>query len=349
MIKNNNQPTLKEWKKLYELAVKFEKLAPWNWMCDIDIFGIMDPRTKETAYCSVMGNNGEFYGLGVYPGAEGFKSLDSLSRGDVPDDINGQMHTQKCLMMAYTKRDYITKEEMEIIKSVGARFDNRNFWPTFKDYTPGYHPWFISGQDAGFLITVVEQALGAVLDFKKNKDEFIAHIPEKIFVKTPKEKKGKIFWHYEYLAPEKYIKRDKMPVLNEVDEILARNIKKEAEMDHRIEWELDYFRTPKPIRDDNEKYARPYYPYMFFMVDHISGMVLNASLVNFEDDEVRVFRRLFIDAIKKSGILPRGLLIRKYELAAIMRPVADIFGIEIKMSDDMGMLDEAKNSFARNT
>ncbi|MCK5320935.1 hypothetical protein KAJ61_06135, partial [Candidatus Parcubacteria bacterium] len=304
MIKNNNKPTLKEWKKLYELAIKFEKLAPWNWMYDVDVFGVMDPETKTIGYCSVMGNNKEFYGLGIYPGAEGFESLDILARGEVPDDVNERMHTQKCLMMAYDKRDFITKEDMEIIKKIDVRFDNRNFWPTFLDYSPGYHPWPISGKDAGFLTTVVEQAIDVVLDYKDKKEDLMFYIPAKFAVKVPEEKNKKLIWHYEYLAPEKYIKNDKIPVLNEADEVLAYNIKKEIEMDYELVWELDFFRMQKPVKNSNGD-TRPYYPYTLLIVEKISGVVITVELSDQSDAKVAVFRKAFLGAIKKFNILPK--------------------------------------------
>ena len=304
MTKNNNKPTLKEWKKLYELAIRFEKLAPWNWMYDVDVFGVMDPKTKTIGYCSVMGNNKEFYGLGVYPGAEGFGSFDMLARGEIPDDINEKMHSQKCLMMAYDKRDFITKEEMEIIKKIGVRFCNRNFWPTFKDYSPGYHPWHISGESARFLITVAEQAINAVSDYKEKKEELIMHIPKKFVVRVPEEKKGKLIWHYEYLAPEKYIKNDKIPVLNEADEVLAYNIKKEIEMDYELVWELDFFRMQKPVKNSNGD-TRPYYPYTLLIVEKISGVVITVELSDQSDAKVAVFRKAFLGAIKKFGSSPK--------------------------------------------
>ena len=346
MTKNNNKPTLKEWKKLYELAIKFEKLAPWKWMYDVDVFGVMDPKTKTIGYCSIMGNNKEFYGFGVYSGAEGFVSLDALARRDFSNDINEGMHTQKCLMMDYGKRDFVTKEEMEIIKKIGVRFDNRNFWPTFKDYSPGYYPWHISGKDAKFLITVIEQAINVVLDYKEKKEELIMHIPEKFIIRMSEEKNGKLIWRYEYLAPERYIKNNKIPVLNEADEVSAYNIKKEIDVNHEIVWESDYFRMRKPIVNNNGD-TRPYYPYVLLIIERISGMVVIAELSDPSDAKVAVFRKAFLNAIKKFGILPKTLLIRNYELAKIIQPVADVLEIEIKMSNDMRMLDEAKNSFLR--
>ena len=39
MMNNDMPPSLHEWKALYEAAIEFKELAPWDWMHDTDIFG----------------------------------------------------------------------------------------------------------------------------------------------------------------------------------------------------------------------------------------------------------------------------------------------------------------------
>ncbi len=345
MTKNNNKINIEKWKKLYQLAIEFEKLAPWDWMADTDLFAIMDPKTKKIAYCSVMGNNGEFYGLGIYPGAEGFRSFDLIARGEVAD-ASEMRHSQKCLMMSYDKRDVISKEEMKIIKEVGARFDNRNFWPQFQDYSPGYYPWSITSDDMDFLLVILEQAVTTVLDFKERKDEFIAYLPEQIFTKVLKKVKGKMVWEYEYLSPEKDIKKDKISVLNEADEVLCYNLKKNIKIISGLEWELDYFYATEPVRDE-ENSERPYYPYILLIVNHFSGRVESAGLANPNIERVSIFRKIFLEAIKKSDTMPETLLIKNQQLADDIQVVADLLQIKIYLSDDLPMLDIAKDSFLK--
>ncbi len=344
MTKNDNKIDIKKWKKLYQLAIKIEKLAPWDWMVDTDLFAIMDPKTKKIAYCSVMGNNGEFYGVGIYPGAEGFRSFDLVARGKVTDK-GEMMHVQKCLMLSYDKRDHVSKKEMEIIKETGVRFDNRNFWPQFSDYSPGYYPWYISSEDIDFLLTILEQSIIVVLDFKKRKEEFIAYLPERIFLRKSKKIKGKIVWEYEYLIPEKNLKKDKIPVLNETDELECYALKKNLKIMPGLKWELDYFPIAKPVQD-NEKLERPYYPYVLLAVEHVSGKVENVGLVEPDKKKVIIFRRIFLETIKKSNVLPEAILIKNQELADSVQVLTDILKIRINLSDDLEMLDIAKNAFS---
>lgn len=42
------EPTLDQWRDLYDAATALPDLAPWRWMADEDLFAVRDPETGET-------------------------------------------------------------------------------------------------------------------------------------------------------------------------------------------------------------------------------------------------------------------------------------------------------------
>jgi len=56
---NNSSPSLKEWRALYEAAIKFKEIRSWNWMTDVDIFGVKNPENGEIGYCVILGSSGQ--------------------------------------------------------------------------------------------------------------------------------------------------------------------------------------------------------------------------------------------------------------------------------------------------
>lgn len=334
---------LNNWKKLYNLAIEFTNMQPWQWMYDNDIFGVMDPDSKEIGYCSIMGNNEEFYGMAIYPGAEGFSSLNAILNQEYPDEASYGIHSQKCLMMEFGKRDYVSPEQMEIIKKIDVWFENRNFWPIFKDFTPGLYPWQLNEKDLPFMITVVEQALKIATEFKEKKEVFAKHVPDKILTAVPTKKNNKLEWDYEYIKPEKYIKQKKFSVITENDEKLARDLKQKYQRNKMIKWQIDYFYSPKPVQD--YKSSRPYFPHFFMAVDGFSSIVLGTKLTEHGISKDSIFRHSLLEFIEKHQYIPDKFVVRKIELTKILEDLAKILDIEIVLSSDIDFLDEAKEDF----
>jgi len=342
-MRSKDKPTLEEWKELYELAIKFKEAAPWEWMYDTDVFGVLNPETEDIGYCTVMGNNKEFYGMAIYQGPEGFAILDKIARGDFRQEDAKYM--QKCLMLSFDKRNYIEKEEMEIIKQIGVRFDNRNFWPQFRDYSPGYYPWHIDRKQAAYFMIIIEQALEIFSKVKDNKDKYMAGVPYRILARIPKKNGTKIVWTDEYIVPKIMEKKITIPALSEKHEIISRKIKKEIDIDPEMTWEADDFFSPDPVKDDDED-IRPFFPRLLFFVEQRSGAVMSIGLSESAIDIITTkFRQSFLDGILKHGAFPKKLNIRNEKLAEILRPIAKILDITIVITDKMAMFDEAKNFY----
>src|SRR5215213_4021206 len=68
---HSRTPTLRELKRLYELAAEVKELAPWRWMKEDDVFGVQNPETHEVGFVSVMGLLAEHTAVAVYIGAKG--------------------------------------------------------------------------------------------------------------------------------------------------------------------------------------------------------------------------------------------------------------------------------------
>lgn len=345
---NNQELSVEEWRKLYELVLELQELAPWEWMCDVDVFGVMHPDTKEIGYCSVLGNNKEFYALGIYPGVEGLNSFEKIAARDQMEAFGDDLYSQRCLMLSFGKRDYVTKKEMEAIKKVGVRFNNRNFWPSFQDFTPGLYPWSMSNDNLRYMIVMIEQAIQAVQDFKAGEQEFIV-IPHRILVRVPQKRGPKVFWDYEYMIPKRVARVEKkLPILCEEDEVLARKLKKNIQIDNSLVWEIDAFYANDPVKSGTDGNAddRPFFPYLILIVASFTGYVESANISRF-DQKCPTFRRAMVEAVQKSQHIPSTVVMRNENLVQILQPILDIFGIKVIMNGDMSTFDETRDSFLR--
>lgn len=329
-------PSLQDWKALYDAAIEFKNAAPWDWMHDTDIFGVQDPVSGETGYCCIMGAAGEHYALGVYSGSEGLEGLMRILSGEFSQSHDGVLYVQKCLMASFEDREYLQKEDLKQIKTMGLKFRGANAWPFFRNYTPGLVPWYLTGEEARFLTLALQQAIEVSLRFRK--DPMLIHPSSgKFFVRAPVKQGEGISWKDEWIEPLPPESKD-LPV-TPVDETLLNRLKK-ARLQQRGVWEVDFFFVPAPIW---EKEKRPYYPYMSLMVEHNSAFILNFQLEKREEFALK-FPEKFVSFLERVKIAPQVFLVKRDEVGRFLEPFASSLGIKIKMVEGLPVLEEAQRS-----
>ncbi|MCD4809433.1 MAG: hypothetical protein K8R17_05995, partial [Methanosarcinales archaeon] len=187
MMNIDPSPSLQEWKALYEAALEFKELAPWNWMHETDIFGVKDPVSGEIGYCCIRGGAGEHYALGLYLGSEGLYGLSRILSGEFSEFKDEALFIQNCLMASFEDRKSLQKQDLQQIKALGLKFRGRNAWPLFRNYMPGFFPWYLNDDEVRFLTVALQQAKDVSLRFKKypgllvhpSKDHYFVRVPDK--------------------------------------------------------------------------------------------------------------------------------------------------------------------------
>jgi hypothetical protein len=157
------KPSPDQLKTLYQLMGRIKALEPWNELWDMDLVCIELPGMKEPVFCSVMGRNGECYGIGVYPG---WRSLSGLLRMAENNDSSFYVLSYlDCLSCYFGNREELFPEERKTIKELGFSFRGKNSWPYFRRSRPNCMPWEISDKNAAQLTKILEQFIAAYKDF----------------------------------------------------------------------------------------------------------------------------------------------------------------------------------------
>ena len=332
---SEKSPTIQEWKKLYEAAIKFKTLESWNWMWDSDIFGVKEPETGQIGYCCIMGANGEHFGLAVYKGSKGLEQLLRILNNEfVPTGIDA-LHTQSCWMASFEDRKFIDKNDYKIIKKLGLKFRGRNEWPLFRDYTPGYHPWYLNSKEVRFLTIALDQACEMAL--RVEEDPELLDIGEAlILVRVPVTSKGKIEWKDEWFEPE-----PEPPKVNVrlIDMKRIKKIKKKRNKRGGV-WEIGAFYTPQSIREGN---GRPYCPISFLIMDHNTGMVMSFGLSK-QTDFLSELQERFYKLVEKITIVPQVILVNQEEIFKLFHPITQELEIELIYVEQLDALEEAQTS-----
>lgn len=335
-------PSISEWRSLYQAAVDFKKIEAWTWMYDSDVFGVQDPVSGEIGYCCVMGALGKMFALAVYLGSEGLESYMRIASEPPlnPSEAFEEMMLQKCLMASFVSRDELTKEDRQVIKSLGLKFRGRNAWPQFRSYRPAYFPWYLTAEEARFLTLALQQAKEVCLRFKEDPALFNPPQEELWFVRVPEQTKEGLVWQDAWLEPA--LLEEELPDVP-VDELRLARLKKAALLMDAV-WEMDFFLSPTAVQDKEDE--RPYYPYMMMAVDHESGFVFGVDLAS-PETYLEKFPERFLALAERLKRLPAEIWVKKEDAYDLLEPLTSCLGIELYLVDELEALEEAQVAFAQ--
>lgn len=329
-------PSVQEWKNLYDVAIKFKEIECWKWMLDSDVFGVQNPVNGEIGYCCVMGRLGEVFALAVYLGTDGLEGYLKIQSGEIPPGDIDALHLQRCLMASFEDRKFLQKPDLQVIKELGLKFRGRNSWPLFRSYRPGYHPWYLTKEEAKYLTLTLQQAIEVSLRFKKDKDLLTPPKENHYLVRVPKKEGESLMWRDEWLEPPPL---EKVKVRVEpIDEVRLERIKKIASRRQGI-WEVDFFYSPLAVKEGE----RPYYPYMFLWVDHHSGLILNTHLTT-PSEYMSEFLDQFLNLVENIKFLPKEVLVRKEEAFKLLEPITSRLEVKLRLAKTLEALEEAQAS-----
>ncbi|HNP71104.1 MAG TPA: hypothetical protein PLO33_16250 [Kouleothrix sp.] len=334
------EPSTEEWRALFQAAVAFKAVAPWEWMYDSDLFGVQNPEDGEVGYCCVMGNLGEHFALGVYRGTEGlagYMALQSGALGPEPNPLD-VIFSQKCLMASFEDRAYLDKRDLGVIKQLELKFRGRSAWPQFRSHDPGLLPWYITAADARFLALALEQSVDVAQRLAENPELLSSPMPGKLLVRVAKRGAEGLVWSDAWQEPARFVAREtELPPL---DRPRLQQIKQRLRAGQQI-WEVDLFPAPTPIQE--QRGERPYYPFMAMVVDHRSGMVLQPYLSGPQNYQAG-FQKHVLDMLEMAGALPKELRVASPEVVALLKPIAVALGVKLRETDNLSMLDAARDS-----
>lgn len=334
-----SEPSLEEWKTLYEAAVEFRKIEPWEWMKETDMFGIQNPQNGEVGYCCIMGELGEVLAMAVYLGTEGLQGYIKIQKGQIKPGDPDSLYIQDCLMLSFEDKRFVDKEDRQIINELGFKFRGRNSWPIFRSYKPGYFPWFLNRDEVLYLTVALQQAKEVCLRLKENKKLLSPPKKNLYLTRVPETRGGMIVWRDEW---REHSPLKKVEYSNEtVDEVRIERIRKNAKPTPMI-WEIDFFYTPTPVAQGD----RPYFPYAIMIIDHDSSFILDMYLAK-KVGYKKEFLVKFLSCIEKMSILPLEVLVRKEEAMILFEPYTSRLNIKLSMVKRLENIDHARREMAR--
>ena len=187
------EPTLEEWRKLYQAAIRLKETAPWEWMYETDVFGVHNPETEELGFASVMGMFEQHFALALYIGPENLTRFWAMQESEDSENPEHLLETHQ-LQASFEDRSELTNQDRKVITQLGLHFRGRKSWPLFRSFRPGYFPWYVEAAEVRFLTHAVEQAVEVALRLKEDPDTLNTPADDCYLVRIPREEKNTLVW-----------------------------------------------------------------------------------------------------------------------------------------------------------
>lgn len=337
MINETNIP-IPLWKRLYEVSYRLFDLAPWNWMYEVDVFGIHDEYTDNLHYCSILGANYVEKGLAMYKGRSGFAVFEEQFK-HLPEStyISDIIH-QNCITLSFKDYNHLTATDRHILASCGYSLNQRDLFPVFRDFTPGLVPWRLEKvSQAMFLSEALEQVIWIAEHVKRDSDllDYIGS-GKSLLVRKSKREEDHKSWENEWVEVRPYIAAKPNIKINRI--FLLSNLSNSTVQSSS--WLIDIFYFPNPLGGPKE---RPYYPQMLIAVDIETGRIIGHDLFKpkelLESLQVRL-----VEIFKRIGHKPRKIYIPTFETYLMLEDIMDVIGIVLEIDEEMKLIDEIKSS-----
>ena len=336
-MKKNIPPSMEQWKRLYDVALNIKELKPWDYLWDTELITLMLPGKKEPTYISVMGRNGECYGIGVYPGYESLQGLYRLMESG--DEAMQAMFYQNCLMCYLGDREELSPDEREIIQSLGIKFRGKNNWIYFRAIKEGYYPWMINAGQAETLTEALENAFMAFRALAEKKIKVDFDEGETLLRQYSKEQK---LW-LNMAVPSLPFKKPHYEI-KFTDEMLPRRLKNKSKQN--MAFEMDILYIPEPIQ--NKPNETPYFPRLFLVADHATGELIYQNILTKSKknaDAVVEWLIQYIGDNKK----PRKLFVRDKYFLDYIQSLCEQIDLPVVADEEMPYLNDIAQQMAQMT
>jgi hypothetical protein len=329
--------TPETWRALLAAATDFAALQPWEYACDSDVIGLIDPATGETRIATVLDNAREVFAAVFYCRAAGLRwILQMLSDTPDPEDLNSADGID-CLKLEFVPKRELWKEDLAMLKAAGFKPAGKGcVWPQFRSADPGWLPWHINQTEAGQLLADLPRLTAFCKMFEQHPELFDGRTPSEIpFLPTvlPDHPLAPTDLDWRPLLPPPISGLDSFqPSADKLEKLHA--LKRAPGM----ACEFDSSLLPGGTFLEN---GRPCFGRICLLVEQRRGLALGMSVQGGAISPGEAAGRGLVEALLMAGRLPDKIFIGGSRLLPVLEPLCDALQIQLWPAASLPALEEA--------
>ncbi|WP_167751311.1 plasmid pRiA4b ORF-3 family protein [Lentibacillus salicampi] len=320
-----------KWYDVLSKAKEFQKLKPWDTLFDEHIFAVMDPVTQERLYCSVLGGAGEVFGLAVYIGDTGYRSLMNTLTTEEPDFQS--VINQRSILLSYEDREDLEKEDYALIKSYDIPFRGRKSWPSFRSNKPGLYPWFMDDDEARLMLLGLERSIEVYHEVMNGLELPDMLFDEEMLVKVPREQNSGVVFDNQIVELED--REQELPnVTLAVSELDLKRMQKPKEtLPATIEFSLEYMEMPV----QNEENERPFFPLLVLAVEQTQGLAIYHNMLTAASNPASLIQSELLKVFESMNGIPGNIMVN-HKTAHFLAPLIDKLNLNVEVEEDLPVI-----------
>lgn len=339
---SDDQLSSAEWQALFDAVDAVKKLAPWEFMNEMDMFAVRHPDTGEIGFVSVMGQLGEHLAVALYLGPKALREfMMLLELGDrLPPDA---LLTIRHLQLSFEDRDMLENPDRQLIKRLGRRYRGRQAWPVLRSFQAFYVPWYLEPADARFLTLALQQLLDVAPRFAADRDLLPDMDGVHWLMREQHSVAGQLVWRDNVGTIDEPGPSHEEIIEFDYDEFAIAFLKRQSPQPLTVEVDT-FINFETPIGERNE---RPYYPFVALMVESDSGYVLGIEILDSREGIGHIWSQLpgfVLHHLATADLRPRTLRVRSGMMFQLLEPLAEELDANLRQTPTLPALDEARDS-----
>jgi hypothetical protein len=335
-LSGETPPAFSTLQTLYGLAAKLYALRPWDFLDESELFLVQDPLTGQTCYCSVMGALGEVFAMHAYVGAESFRLFHRIAAGEQVE-AGEFFWSQHSVYVDFVSKGELAGQDRKLLAALGHQSDRGKTFPIFRAIRPGYHPWFVTEEEAQTLAECLRAVVAACsVIFTQEEVNYWDRDHSYPMVSRVDGATGEPRYRVELVEVVPPLEAPLSPA--ELNQEQLRQLRGHDRQMQGV-MELDYLRSSVPIGKKNERKACTT---VALAVDAHSGFIFASELAGPGFPIGDVLATAFMKAIGTTRMLPQEVRVRSRRIKACLAPISEACGVPIKDIASLPALDEAR-------
>lgn len=319
--------SLVQWKELYELANKIQKLEPWKDFYDMDLFAIEPKGYKEPIFISIMGHAGNCLGISAYEGVLGYSRICEIAESEnsiCPTRFI--LGNQDAMVCYFGDFDELSDYDEELLDKLGLSYEEGE-WIYFLSFQRRYYPYQLDAREVQTLIDVYKGFIFVLEEYQEF--EYHPDFDREVYMVSMDEEDN---W-YSYTVP-KPIPLSLYDSVAITDQDFLEHLKTCSSCDIELAMDLDYLFEGAFVED----IERPVNPLLFIAYDLSTDELITCDLVEIDITEVDAVMMTFFGIIDEFG-KPNKVYARNPLILTALQNVCEELGIEI-VEDPLEEIDD---------